>query len=388
MLLLGLFVRDHAFSLYDDAFIYLRYVRNLHAGCGFRFNCDESPVEAFSGPLWLSFLLLASLATSNLVAATQVIGTVAIGGALVAAVVAATQTYGPLRLTSFQRGAAACAVAVVLACDPFVLLNAVIGLETGLAALVVVLLLMAVRADNRKLAVALACAMTLIRPEGALFVVGLFLLPWARTWRVAAFCVAFLVTMTLARYAIFGDVVANTVWAKSGGTWKHAVLGASYIVSVVQDFPAILAAPLLLALSRARADAAYFLIVTAAWFGSFLYSGGDTFAYSRFAFPLVPALVVLSVQGVLAAADRRARKTDKNWAAVLAVLPFAFVAARAAVSHNLAPSHGFPNVALWTAVGEHLKAQHPGMSVATVPIGAIGYYSEAKLLDLVGLASR
>ena len=92
MLLLGLFVRDHAFSLYDDAFIYLRYVRNLHAGCGFRFNCDESPVEAFSGPLWLSFLLLASLVTNNLVAATQVIGTVAIGGALVAAVVAATQT--------------------------------------------------------------------------------------------------------------------------------------------------------------------------------------------------------------------------------------------------------------------------------------------------------
>ena len=36
--------------------IYLRYVRNLHAGCGPTFNCGQPPVEGFTSPLYLAVL--------------------------------------------------------------------------------------------------------------------------------------------------------------------------------------------------------------------------------------------------------------------------------------------------------------------------------------------
>jgi hypothetical protein len=40
------FARDHRGGVYDDAFICLRHVKNLDAGCGLRFNCGDPPVKA------------------------------------------------------------------------------------------------------------------------------------------------------------------------------------------------------------------------------------------------------------------------------------------------------------------------------------------------------
>jgi hypothetical protein len=49
--------------------------------------------------------------------------------------------------------------------------------------------------------------------------------------------------------------------------------------------------------------------------------------------------------------------------------------------------HGFPNVERWVLTGKFLKEHHPGEVVAVVPIGAIGYYSELPVIDLVGLVT-
>lgn len=387
LLALALFVRDHAYSMYDDAFIYLRYVKIIRAGCGLRFNCDEAPVEGFSGPLWLLLLVLARSVTAKIVTATQAIGTLAMGATLVASTLAATQTHGSSQLNRFPRAAAACAVAGVLALDHYALLNAVIGLETGLAALVGVVAWAAVTAERRKTVFALSFAMLLLRPEGILLVLGMFVLPWARTRRYVLAAGGALALVTLVRFAIFHDVVANTVWAKAGGTRRHAALGAFYLLDVMKDFPAIVLAPFVLRCPGAKHHARWLLAIATVWLGSFVYSGGDTFSYARLAFPLVPALTVAAVQGVIAAAARSfaARRT---LATLAASAVFFAIGGRAARAHALEPSHGFGNVDLWTAIGKHLKTHHRGKSVATVPIGAISYFSEAKVLDLVGLASR
>jgi hypothetical protein len=49
--------------------------------------------------------------------------------------------------------------------------------------------------------------------------------------------------------------------------------------------------------------------------------------------------------------------------------------------------HGFENVTTWKVVGRYLQKHHPGARVATVPIGAIGYYFHGHVLDLVGLTA-
>jgi arabinofuranosyltransferase len=387
LIALAAFVREHSYSMYDDAFIYLRYVKNVRAGCGLRFNCSEPPVEGFSSPLWLLLLVAGSKVTRKLVTVTQVFGTASIAGLLVAAPIVAAQHHGDRSASVLRRGAAALIVAALLLFDHYALLNAVIGLESGLAALAVLLAFGAVSAERHKTAIALSLAMVLVRPEGIVFVLALFVLPWARTRRVSAACGLAIVLVVLLRWSVFGDVVPNTAWAKAGGTARHLELGLGYAGKVIDDFPAVVLAPLALAWRPARDHASYLLLASLLWMLGVVYAGGDTFEYSRLAFPLVPTLSVCGVQGVLALASRWPVVRRRRLAVHGATLVCALLAARAARLHALAPQHRFENVELWTVTGQYLKAHHPKARIATVPIGAIGYFSELEVLDLVGLTS-
>jgi hypothetical protein len=380
------FVQEHAYSLYDDAFIYLRYVKNVRVGCGLRFNCSEPPVEGFSSPLWLLLLVTGSQVTRKLVTLTQVLGTASMASLLVVAPLIAAQTHGDPRISWQRRGAAALLVAALLSFDHFVLLNAVIGLEGSLAATAVLLAYGAVCAERHESAVALVLASILLRPEAVTLLPALLVLPWARRRGVIGVIAGALVSMALARWLLFGDVMPNTMWAKAGGTARHVELGVAYVATSVQHFPAVLFAPALLAWRPASAHARFLLVGSLLWTLGLIHAGGDTFEYGRLLFPLVPALTVGGVQGALALVERV--PVERRRAATHAIAGlFGILAARAAVSHGLAPSHGFQNVARWTATGQYLKAHYPKKRIATVPIGAIGYFSELELLDMVGLTS-
>ncbi len=389
--LLALFVRDHAYSLYDDAFIYLRYVKNVRAGCGLRFNCDEPPVEGFSSPLYLGMLVAGGLHTHKLVTLAQILCAGTMGCVLVfAALGARTVGRGEEPRARGVGMAMVAAVGAALSLDGYVLLNAVTGMDTALGALAVLTAWLAVRSDRRVLATLVVCAAPAVRSEGVWLVLLLPLLPWARSWRVLAALGLSLLGTVLVRWGLFHDVLPNVVRAKAGGTLRHFELGARYVLQVALDFPAVLLAPLLLAAPSepARASARYGLAVTGAWALMLAYAGGDTFEYSRLAFPLVPMLAVMGVQGAASLAERtwadpvRRRSTVAAGAVVCAVL------AADDWRHRLPPMHGFDNVKRWTQVGKYLKATFPGRTIATVPAGAIPYFSELRTLDLVGLTSR
>jgi arabinofuranosyltransferase len=371
------FARDHWDSLYDDTFIYLRYVKNLRAGCGLRFNCDGPAVEGFTAPLYLAVLWLGSFVTDQLIALCQVVGTIcmiAMSGLSIAAAI----WLGRTRRIGV---ALAIAVALVIALDPFEKLNAVIGMETAMAAMVFSLLLFAAILQRPKLLLVAVIAGVLLRPEGALFVVALPLLPWMRRRPYLIAAAAALVAITVVRFAIFGELVPNTYLAKSGGTARHLELGLSYIADAIVDFPLAFAAPLALLIASHRRAVGYVLVVTLGWIAFFLRSGGDTFAYSRLIFPLVPALSVLALAGLAELVARRS--TLGGIAAVLACS--VGVGTRAAIVHAIPPQHANERVVGWVATGLYLRKHFPHATVATVPIGAIGYYSNLPILDLVGL---
>ena len=383
--LLGVFISQHYGSLYDDAFIYLRYVKNLRAGCGVRFNCSDAPVEAFTGPLYLAILWTGSLFTHRLVTLTQVVDGLALGGALLAALLAAARPEGsaPPR----PRVGVVIAVALVLALDHYALLNGVIGIETSLAALVVTCAWSAADAGRPKTLAVLAVLAFLVRPEAILLCALLPLLPSARGARFLAAVGAAVGAITAARWAIFHDLLPNTYYAKSGGTWRHAALGVAYVADGLRDFPAIAFAPLALVERPSRPATRYALVVTGAWLAFFLRSGGDTFEYSRLTFPLVPMLTVLAARGVEALASR-ASNASPRVAAAWAIAFGLVLGGRAAFAHRLPPQHGFDNVQSWTRVGKFFAARAPNATLATVPVGAISYFSRLRVFDLVGLGSR
>lgn len=395
LVMLGFFVRDHAYRLYDDAFIYLRYVKNVRAGCGLRFNCDDPPVEGFTSPAYLALLVAGSLVTRRLVTLTQVVCTIALAATLVAAIGGAAARWarepdevdadGRLQ-QSWAAGAMVIAVAAVLGLDHYVLANAVLGLETPVTALVVTMAGLAVLTDRRRLALSLAVVSLLCRPECLLLVALLPLLPWARSLRVVAILVGSVLAITLVRWFVFHDVVPNTYWAKAGGTLRHVELGAAYVGELLGDhFPFIVLSPLALLVRESRRAVTYVLVVSALWIAFFLRTGGDVFLFSRLAFPLVPLLTVLAARGVVEVGRRTARAPAVATGAVL-VVAGAF-SARAAYAHHLPPDHGDPKVIRWTALGEYLRDRYAGKTVATVPIGAIAYYSRLHVIDMLGLTT-
>jgi hypothetical protein len=203
------------------------------------------------------------------------------------------------------------------------------------------------------------------------------------------------IALVLARWLIFHDVAPNTYWAKAGGSAAHVRLGLRYVGGVFVDHPLLLAAPLALLMPAWRRPVAYLLLVAAVWLGMLVRTGGDTFLYGRLAMPLIPTLVVLGLCGLTAAAARLAGTLAARavafagWAlAALPLLCAIGLGARAAHRHALAPGHGFDNVQRWTAVGQWLRGHHPQVTLAVVPIGAIGYFSQARVIDLVGLTTR
>jgi arabinofuranosyltransferase len=372
------FASDHWNSLYDDAFIYLRYARNLRNGCGIAFNCAGPPVEGFTSPLYLALLWLGSLFTQQLIWLSQSIGcgSLIVAGALaVAACVTMGREQGPWRILLL---ALSCAIAI--ASDPYVLLNANTGMETATAAACCTFVGLAVMLERPALILTASVAAFLARPEGVLFIAALPLLPHMRRARYLLAAVGAVAVVTLARVLLFDSLLPNTYYAKSGGTWRHAELGAAYILDCVRYFPLTFLAPLAL-LGARRREASYLLAVACVWALFFLRTGGDTFEYSRLWVPLVPILSALAIAGVGSVVRSHVR-----FASVLPLLVCVVIGVRARAIHSIPPQGTSARVVEWAAVGTYLRAHVPrGTVVATVPIGAIGYYSSLPILDLVGL---
>jgi hypothetical protein len=382
--LVGWYVVGHHDGLYDDAFIYLRYVKHLRAGCGLRWNCGDPPVEGFTGPLYLALLAAGSLVTSRLID----LATGCCAASLVAATSLAALLGARLGRGTWLGVALAVALPVGLAADPFVALNAVNGMETALAIAVMTAVAFAAIARRPWLLVGAVVAAILTRPEAALYAVALPLLPWMRQRRYLIALGAALAAIALARYALFDAVVPNTYLAKSGGTLRHAELGLAYIGDALADFPLACLSPLALVALPHREDrraAGYLLAVAAAWLLFFLRSGGDLFEYSRLWVPLVPGLSALSLAALGALPARLGRVCPPVLGLGLALTAALIASGRAAIGHAIPPQHASPRVAQWAATGLWLRVHYPGQLVATVPIGAIGYYSGLPVLDLVGL---
>jgi len=373
------FAWNHWNTIYDDAFIYFRYVDNLRHGCGMRFNCDGVAVEGFTGPLYLAVLWAGSLVTDQLVQLCQYIGCACAIAAGVLGLIVARQLGG----TPKVQGALAVAAGIALGLDPYFQLNAVIGMETAMAAAVVTVVGFAAVTQRPRLLVGAACAAWLVRPECALLIAALPILPWMRKPRLLLIAALVVVSITALRYAMFDSFVPNTYVAKSGGTMRHAELGLHYIADAFVDFPLAFLAPL--ALFGAHRRLATFVLVPAAlWLLFFLRSGGDLFDYSRLFVPLVPTLTALALAGIAELADRVAKL--RAYAFVAPVIVGTLAGGRAAIAHALPAQGTSQRVLKYIAIGRYLHDHFPGKTIATVPIGAIGYYSQLPIIDLVGLA--
>lgn len=398
----------HRNIVMDDPWITFRYAANVLAGHGWAFNPGE-PLEGYSNFLWTIASMVPIAAGVEPLGAMRALSALAALWILWALAVRTPRGgEGP--------GGTAWAPLLLAACWPFAAWIGG-GLETiGHAAL----LLGFAMATGRALAEptkargaaagALAGALAMSRPEGAMFMAVLplcLLRARQRGARIAMAAALGVAVAVLAGYSAwrlhtFGTLVANTVSAKvGGGVLPSVIAGLRYALAWLPG-PALVVLPLAAAaLLRARRDAASHadrdpvLSVAAACLllqvAFAVAVGGDWMPGYRFLVPAMPLAALLA--GVALAGWNR-------WLAAMAVAAALLAApVQAYFDRGGGPAIGMrlarwissrqPLVATLQVIGRDLRAMgSPEDTIALSEAGVVPYLSRMRVIDMLGLVDR
>lgn len=415
-LAVGLFAWHASSSafLQDDSYITYRYARNVARGLGPVFNPGER-VEGYTNFLWM--MLLASLAVIGLsfeviIPLSQVIG-VLCGAGIIALF------YLVLRRYSRGPPLAAALAPLLLAANGSFAYWCVSGMETPLFSLLLVAAawhwLRAAEGCGPEPTGRLVTASVLLglsaltRPEGAMFF-ALFALHFAvrrladrslftraALGRLGLFVLPFVVLVAPLyawRLAYYGYFFPNTFYAKTGASADYLRAGVEYLWFFLRAYGfwglAVLV-PVALAAWRKRlrpADPLFFCLLLLAVHALYVvWVGGDVLRNWRFFVPVLFLFYFLLVEGVWLLPLPRAAGA----LLLLGLVPLTFYGpfirprnVRQEITRNLQLEHGLVNK--MTATGRWLRDRLGEDDwFACTTIGAVSYYSDRNMVDMLGL---
>jgi hypothetical protein len=423
-LFLGLLYAYSRIQLIDDAYIFLRYAHNIARGYGYVYNVGV-PVEGATSISWT--LMLAAIDWSGLPLERA---TEALSFGVELAIVALIW----LKLYRDRRSLAAVAVALAaLILSQSWRLSIMMGLETGLYALLLAGLLFALlwfgEGTPHWLPAGLIGALLLLtRPESILTLglVGIWLMLYhfkparrASALRIMLIWVLALLLITGWRLITFGEIVPNSVIAKSPPLqsyadpaiiWPRVRAGIDYLAVWAGSvwWALALAAVGMLVMFRVRpGQALLFVAILFPTLAVAVLSSGDWMPFSRLLTPLMPLVALLCAAAVQALQDSRVLRGRGNVADIPRAdfgrasarqmvfgalgIGASLLACCAAISmHDRRPIFEQPPgrfVTCYTAIGVALA---PALAVDTViapeGIGRIGYMlPDTRILDFFGL---
>lgn len=384
----------------DDAFIHLRYARNLIEGHGLVFNPGER-VEGFTSTLWVLVLAGLGWLGGDLLVCARVLG-------VLAALCTLLVTYRLLRhyLPAGIAPAWALIAPAMLALNGSFACWAAGGLETPLFVLLAVSGVWSVVERRHLLSAMTLALLCLVRPEGIalagmLALYQLYDLRGERNWVWIAswLSVAGAVTAQLAfRFSYYGDLLPNSYYAKTGGGLAQIMRGLRYLLEYSGDHEGLplMIIPALLILLRGGPGLRLICGIAAFLWAAAVWVGGDGLPMYRFSLAPLPFLLV--VQGLtLAIAVHWAKSRfditpAKVWAATLSCL--AVWAVVEVSPPKLGPHYelySFQKVEVprWRRVGKWFASHaSEGDTIAVGPIGAISYDSRLRIYDILGLTDR
>jgi arabinofuranosyltransferase len=376
----------------DDAWISLRYARNLVEGDGLVMNLGER-VEGYTHPLWV---LLDAIVLALHLPPRATLSFVGVGcwwGAALATRRAARDAGASSAAQWFAGATVACAATGVF--------WGLSGLETAAFAWALVVAIRlgeaARRGESRGVVAGIAFGVACwLRPEGALAMAIASSTTLAtraadgsrrRALTTAATMIG-AAALTYAPWQLFrvlyyDALFPNTFFAKSAGhpTWMLE-RGARYVLESAKNGPLvplvviILLAPRVLTPGRALVPFAV-AVALAAWT---LWVGGDYLPFGRFIVPILPLLAL----GAASAYDELRERFQRRLvhtalcAVVLSGVIGHFGESRVRAFENATARYG--------AAGAWLRDYaEPSMLIATPAAGIIGWMSKVRVLDEFGL---
>ncbi len=388
---------------FDDSYISLQFARNLARHGFLTFDGETASAGA------TSLLHVAILAVPIKLGVEPVKASLAVGVILQLALV---PTVYWLSWTIFKDRAAAALAGASVGVAGYLVFDALNGMETTLFLLMsaaAVAAFLAARTDRGFLGGGVLVALAVLsRPEGVLLLgaIGLYyLVNPDRGYPVLSF-------PTLRRLALLGaPTVAAVVglvafyWAITGTPTPGAATAKllffrefEYSLQVKFDLAqggvGNFAAPLLpwlvlAAFAVRRREALLFAFFWSAFIVMYfvLFPGGITHYWYRYQHVFLPAILVFGSAGLVSLLRGR---RFQMWDGVSAVLIGAVLFGALVFQYNGFRNHYADEVSLidkrQVAMALYLRdAVPPGGTIATHDIGTIGYYSERKVIDLVGL---
>lgn len=408
--MIGLLLVLHA-SLYDfvsdDAFIVARYARNVAQGHGWVYNIGER-VEGYTSFLWVGMTAVLGLLGIDYVSTVRALS-------LLCSLLCVPVMYAAAPLLGIERRSPlTCVGPLLLAASGSTACWTLGGLEACGYALAVLAAIVSVadeRRSTKQLALAgVVCGLcVLLRPEGIIAAVGLS--AWLILVRrrgigplLLALWIPFViitVSHVLWRYLYYGDWLPNTFYVKVGTDLDQLRRGAQYVLAFTVDngglavwatpFAAVWLYP---ARSFARALSGVGILLVL----GVILVGGDGLPMYRFMVPIVP-LWALLVEAMLADIMEHGRSVEfgrlsRGRLAIPALVVVCLVIPlmsnpQHSGQYSLYSYQQSIEVPRWTAAGKWLAANAPPFaSLACVPIGAVGYYSELHVYDMMGLTDR
>ncbi len=398
-------------AIVDDTYIHLQYATNLAEAGELSFNRGE-PTYGATSPLWVGILALSVKAGADPLVACRIL-------AWLFAVASIALVY---RIASRGEDGAwtAAAAAFILAAEAWFVRWSAVGMETSFAVFMTLVVFDLARCAARSarrsalLGGALFLA-ALSRPEAILLVpLAAFALLFARgTPRRFAFLLVF-VPLFAAWLVVIerhtGTMFPLTAGAKQGAIdfsaalFRRAAIPARIMGATLLLPWAALLAGIAAGLIRRRSLGAYLtesgslrdepgalLMLLWAFSLPVAYVALDFQVLSRYLVPVVPPVIVLGLAAWRKLVGARAVRAGARRAALVA---FAAVAvAQSVLVYEIAvvpPTRAF-SAALETTLadmGRWLDRNAPPDALVAAPdIGAVGYYSHRRILDLGGLVT-
>jgi hypothetical protein len=388
----------------DDAYITFRYSEHLGSGLGPNWNSADR-VEGYTSFSWMGILAGLAKLDVDIVRASEVLGFLALLTTF-GAMFAIWRLWAREEAPGAVRSPVLPAAAVVsLALTDGTTFWGFSGMETPLFMALVTgsayLHLRETREAGLPLSAFALAAAALTRPEGliaaaatgAAKAAGLLdgsqrreRLLWFAAWAVAFLAVY--LPYFLWRFAYYDHLFPNTYYAKVGTTQAIFDRGLNYVWFYGLRYHLLALAvgvALLLPRPRLRNDAAYLLVLSAAMLAGVVYEGGDAFGHGRFVVPLLPLLYLAGLAGFATLLDRLELPLTRGTLLVSTVLVLGALSLFPGLREQII-CRQTDDIAPRRALGEWFTANAPDdFTIAAYAVGALGYYTEQDVLDLLGI---
>ncbi len=375
----------------DDSWIHATFARNLVAGAGWSFNIGEQ-ISASTAPLYTLLLALVFAITGNMVWAGKFIGMLGLAASAGFVYLAVERLAKNSQKTTDMAGGhriAAWLAAALMLSSPALLWASLSGMESTTHLAIFSAALFAFASARYRWTIALLALSVWVRPESLLLLLlGWVAIPNRAKLRGAAIATAILLPYFAMNFALGDYPFPLTVKTKAllmaqrfTGLFlteaKALFAGANFV-------PIYLLLPLGIVALWKRA---WWIVLAPILFFLLMWSRASTTSnFGRYLFPMLPPVYVLIAAGLAWLYQRK-----EQWVTALTALALVLAVGEAAGAVKHARLHGLSvqnieamQVRLAKALPEVLD---PAEIVATNDVGAIGYFGNRYVVDLIGLVT-